>query len=86
MPLAATVSDPIAPEVGIAGIVLVALASLAVTLLRRQRCRRRLAARIAARLDALVGATAGPVPAMTPGLTPVAVRARRRVDPPDLAG
>ena len=86
VPLSATVSDPIAPELGIAGIVLAGLASIAVTLLRRQRSRQRLGDRISARLDALVGATTGPVPAMMPGMTPVAVQPARRVDPPDLAG
>jgi hypothetical protein len=86
VPLSATVSDPIAPELGIAGIVLAGLASITVTLVRRQRSRRRLGDRISARLDALVGATTGPVPAMVPGMTPVAVQAARRVDPPDLVG
>jgi hypothetical protein len=51
----ATLVDPAVPEVGAAGIVLIGLASLAVTLLRRRRSRRRLAATVAARLDALVG-------------------------------
>jgi hypothetical protein len=86
VPLSATVADPIAPELGIAGIVLAGLASIAVTLLRRQRSRQRFGDRISARLDALVGATTGPVPAMTPGMTPVAVQPARRVDPPDLVG
>jgi hypothetical protein len=44
------------PDVGIAGILLAALASLAVTLLRRHRMRRRLAARVARRLSAIVPA------------------------------
>jgi hypothetical protein len=44
------------------GLVLISLASLAVTILRRQRMRRRLAARIAERLNALV-ARPGPVEA-----------------------
>jgi len=83
-PLSATVSDPIAPELGIAGIVLAGMASIALTLLRRQRSRKRLGDRISARLDALVGATTGAVPAMMPGMTPVTVQAARRVDPPDL--
>jgi hypothetical protein len=48
--------DPAVPEVGAAGIALIGLASLAVTLLRRRRSRRRLAATVAARLDALDGA------------------------------
>jgi hypothetical protein len=48
--------DPAVPEVGAAGIALIGLASLAVTLLRRRRSRRLLAATVAARLDALVGA------------------------------
>jgi hypothetical protein len=45
--------------VGAVGIVLVSAASLAVTVLRRQRARRRLAARVAARV-ASVAATQGP--------------------------
>ena len=79
--MAATVSDPVSPEVGIAGIVLVAFASLGVTVLRRQRTRRRLTDRIAARLDALVGPTAGPLPAITPGMTPVSVDATATIEP-----
>ena len=51
--LAAGLSDPTMPGVGTAGIVLVSITSLAVTLLRRRRMRRRLAARIAQRLGAL---------------------------------
>jgi hypothetical protein len=43
--------DASLPDLGIAGIVLVALASLAATLLRRHRMRRQLAARIARRLS-----------------------------------
>ena len=53
--IAAGFADPAIPEIGIAGIVLVSLASLVVTLLRRERMRRRLSARIADRLAALVG-------------------------------
>jgi hypothetical protein len=53
----AGLADPGLPEIGALGIVLVSLASLAVTLLRRQRMRRRLAGRIADRLAAIV---AGP--------------------------
>jgi hypothetical protein len=49
----AGLTDPGIPEVGALGIVLLALASLTVTVLRRQRMRRRLAARIADRLAAL---------------------------------
>jgi hypothetical protein len=47
------------PDLGIAGIVLAALGSLAVTLLRRHRMRRQLAARVARRLNTLVGAPNG---------------------------
>jgi hypothetical protein len=53
----AGLADPALPEIGALGIVLVSLVSLAVTLLRRQRTRRRLAGRIADRLAAIV---AGP--------------------------
>jgi hypothetical protein len=63
----AGLADPAVPEVGALGIVLIGLASLAVTLLRRRRGRRRLATAVAARLDALVGARR-PAPA-TAGLT-----------------
>jgi uncharacterized protein YdeI (BOF family) len=80
-PVAATVSDPFSPEAGIAGIVLVAFASLGVTVLRRQRTRRRLTDRIAARLDALVGPAGGPLPAITPGMTPVSVDATATSEP-----
>jgi len=44
------------PDIGIAGILLAALGSLAVTLLRRHRMRRRLAMRVAERLSAIVSA------------------------------
>jgi hypothetical protein len=72
--ITAGLADPAVPEVGALGLVLVSLASLAVTLLRRQRTRRRLAARITDRLSAIVagpgsGATlavAGP-PGAVPG-------------------
>jgi len=47
--------DPTLPDIGIAGILLVALASLAVTLLRRRRMRQHLSARVAQRLSDLVG-------------------------------
>jgi len=46
--------DASLPDIGIAGVLLAALASLAVTLLRRHRMRRQLAARVARRLSALV--------------------------------
>jgi hypothetical protein len=49
------------PEIGALGLVLMGLASLAVTLVRRQRMRRRLAARIADRLAALVGSGSSPI-------------------------
>jgi hypothetical protein len=52
--LAAGLGDPAIPEVSVVGVVLISLASLLVTLLRRQRTQRRFAARIAARLDAVV--------------------------------
>jgi len=46
--------DASLPDIGIAGVLLAGLASLAVTLLRRHRMRRQLAARVARRLSALV--------------------------------
>jgi hypothetical protein len=49
----AALADPVVPEVGAVGIVLIGIASLAITWLRRQRGRRRLAARIANRLEAI---------------------------------
>jgi hypothetical protein len=58
----AGLGDPAIPELGAMGLVLISLASLAITILRRQRMRRRLAARIAERLNALV-ARPGPVEA-----------------------
>jgi hypothetical protein len=60
--LAAGFTDSAIPEIGALGLVLISIASLAVTLLRRQRMRRRLAARIAGRLASLV-AGPGSVPA-----------------------
>ena len=58
--LAGGLLGPDAPgAAGVVGIMLVSAASLAVTLLRRQRARRRLAARVAARV-ASVAATQGP--------------------------
>jgi hypothetical protein len=51
--------DATLPDVGIAGILLAGLGSLAVTLLRRHRMRRRLAARVARRLSAIVSAPSG---------------------------
>ncbi len=54
------------------GLVLVSLASLSVTILRRQRMRRRLAARVADRLAALVAA-----PGSVGRAVPVAVPAGR---------
>jgi len=59
------------PELGALGLILVATASAAVTLLRRQRLRRRLATRIAARLAAIAGA-ASPLGVATATATPVA--------------
>jgi hypothetical protein len=53
-PITAGFADAAIPEIGALGLVLIAVASLAVTLLRRQRMRRRLAARIADRLKAIV--------------------------------
>ena len=64
--LAAGFGDSAVAEIGALGLILISVASLAVTLLRRQRLRRRLAARIAERLAALgarPGPVAGPVPA-----------------------
>ncbi len=58
--LAGGLLGPDAPgAAGVVGIMLISAASLAVTLLRRQRARRRLAARIAARVASLA-ATQGP--------------------------
>jgi hypothetical protein len=56
-------ADPAIPEIGALGIVLVTLSSLAMTLVRRQRMRRRLAGRIAERLASIVAVpgTARPV-------------------------
>ena len=48
--------DPSLPDLGVAGILLIGLASLAVTLLRRHRMRRQLAARVARRLAGFVAA------------------------------
>ena len=53
--LAARLADMPMPELGALGLALIAVASLAVTLLRRQRMRRRLAARIAGRIATFVG-------------------------------
>ena len=53
MSLSAGLGGPAVPALGVAGLVLAALASLAMTLLRRQRMRRRLAARISLRLASL---------------------------------
>jgi len=64
----AGLGDPAIPEIGALGILLLALASLAVTVLRRQRMRRRLAARIADRLAAIAA------PSQTAGrLDPIGV-------------
>ncbi|HET7031402.1 MAG TPA: OB-fold nucleic acid binding domain-containing protein [Candidatus Limnocylindrales bacterium] len=52
---------PGGPEISALGMVLIGVASLAVTLLRRRRTRQRLAARIASRL-ASIGPSAKPVP------------------------
>jgi hypothetical protein len=62
--LSAGLTTDVVPELGAVGFVLVSLASLAVTLLRRQRTRRRFAARIAERLSALGAPTSGLVPAL----------------------
>ena len=79
--LVAGLGEPAIPGFGIIGLVLVSLASLLVTLVRRQRTRRRFADRIAERLEAIVGsatgaalvlqpaaavATGGPEPAVRP--------------------
>jgi len=56
--VAAGLGDPAVPEVGALGLMMIGLASLVVTLLRRRRTRGRLAARIAARLAAIGGARA----------------------------
>ena len=59
------------PEIGAAGLILVSLASLSVTVLRRHRMRRRLAARISDRLNAIVGGPSAPAAAAlaTAGVT-----------------
>jgi hypothetical protein len=54
--------DASLPDIGIAGVLLAGLASLAVTLLRRHRMRRQLAARVARRLSALVATPPDPGP------------------------
>jgi hypothetical protein len=54
------------PELGALGIVLIGVASLAVTLLRRHRMRRRLATRIADRLAAFVAGSSPVQPALAP--------------------
>jgi hypothetical protein len=51
--------DSSLPDIGIAGVVLAGLASLAVTLLRRHRMRRQLAIRVARRLSTIAAASNG---------------------------
>ena len=67
----AGLADPVIPEIGAAGVILVSLASLSVTVLRRHRMRRRLAARISDRLNAIVGGPSAPAAAAlaTAGVT-----------------
>ncbi len=72
-PLTAGLTGFGAPEIGAVGLILLGLASLAVTLLRRQRMRRRLAARIADRLASLAGGMSGAVAG--PGLPALATAA-----------
>jgi hypothetical protein len=61
--LGGTLTDAALPEMSALGIVLVSIASLAVTVLRRRRMQRRLAARIGARLAAIAaGHDAGDAP------------------------
>ncbi len=63
-PLTAGLTDLGVPEMGALGLILIGLASLAVTLLRRRRMRRRLTARIAERLATLVAASGPALPAL----------------------
>ena len=58
--MTAGIADLGVPEIGAVGLILIGLASLAVTILRRQRMRRRLAARIDDRLAAIVGSSSTP--------------------------
>ena len=69
--LSAAMTGLAVPEVGALGIVLLGIASLAVTLLRRRRMRRDLASRISARLAAIVGGPPAPALALTGGTTGV---------------
>lgn len=66
--LAAGLGEQAIPGFGIIGLTLVSLASLLVTVLRRQRGRRRFAARIAGRLAAVVGSTSGTTALLQPAL------------------
>jgi hypothetical protein len=59
---AAALGDEAVPQVGAAGLVLIGIASLGVTLLRRRQLRQRFAARLSARLDELVEAAANRTP------------------------
>jgi hypothetical protein len=59
---AAALGDSAVPQVGAAGLVLIGIASLAVTLLRRRRLRQRFTSRLSARLDELVGAAGNRTP------------------------
>jgi len=82
----ARLADPVIPGISVMGILVIGLASLGVTLLRRQRTRRRLAARIARRLDELVG-TAGTQPAGgaafgAPSVAAITARMERTGRPP----
>jgi hypothetical protein len=67
--LGGALTDAVLPEVSAVGIVLLSIASLAVTLLRRRRTRRRLGARIAARLAA-IAASPGPSEPARAGAAP----------------
>jgi hypothetical protein len=64
--LSAALGGPDPSGVSALGVVLVSVASLAITMLRRRRMRRRLAVRIAARLASIGAAPAGPDPTRPP--------------------
>jgi hypothetical protein len=71
--LGGTLTDAALPEMSALGIVLISIASLAVTVLRRRRMQRRLTARIAARLAALAAGPDSPdhpLPASAGGGSP----------------
>ncbi len=77
--LAAGLGEPAIPNFGIIGLVFVSLTSLLVTLLRRQRTRRRFAARVAARLEAVVGSATVNAALLHPAAAISATRLERMV-------